>query len=386
MERAGFRTAATIADGWRAERGERLKRTALDRADFAALAEGGYLGLAVPTDQGGAWTSPAGSTRGIAGALRTLAAGDASPALVAAMHPAVLSFWLANPVDGADEWEAQRRAVFATAADGAQWGTVTSEPGSGGDVARTSTVARPADEGAVDVEIPGRRYHLSGDKHFGSGTGVCSYMITTAVPDGEDEASAFFLDTRALTTDDHLDGFTVVGEWDGIGMAATQSHAVRLDGCPAIRLEYPGPFAELLFGAAPVNLAVFTGVVLGIVDEAMADASARLAPRSADLRAYEQVEWSRASAEHWLMEQAFEGMLRAIEDGDRTEALRAAQRGKVSAAELAESVLGRVARTVGGGTFSRRSPFAAWYEDVRALGFLRPPWGLAFDGIYATSF
>ena len=86
------------------------------------------------------------------------------------------------------------------------------------------------------------------------------------------------------------------------------------------------------------------------------------------------------------MEQAFEGMLRAIEAGDRTEALRAAQRGKVSAAELAESVLGRVARTVGGGTFSRRSPFAAWYEDVRALGFLRPPWGLAFDGIYATSF
>ena len=187
----------------------------------------------------------------------------------------------------------------------------------------------PADDGAVDVEVPGRRYRLSGDKHFGSGTGVCSYMITTAVPDGEDEASAFFLDTRALTTDDHLDGFTVVGEWDGIGMAATQSHAVRLDGCPAIRLEYPGPFAELLFGAAPVNLAVFTGVVLGIVDEAMADASARLAPRSADLRAYEQVEWSRASAEHWLMEQAFEGMLRAIEAGDRTEALarRAARQG-----------------------------------------------------------
>jgi hypothetical protein len=131
---------------------------------------------------------------------------------------------------------------------------------------------------------------------------------------------------------------------------------------------------------------VFTGVVLGIVDEAMADASARLGPRAADLRAYEQVEWSRASTEHWLMEQAFDGMLRAIETGDRAEALRAGQRGKVAGAELAESILGRIARTVGGGTFSRRSPFASWYEDVRALGFLRPPWGLAFDGIYGTSF
>ena len=143
MERAGFRTAATIADGWRAERGERLKRTALDRADFAALADGGYLDLAVPIDQGGSLDESGGvDPRHRRRRCATLAAGDASPALVAAMHPAVLSFWLANPVDGADEWEAQRRAVFATAADGAQWGTVTSEPGSGGDVARTRTVAR----------------------------------------------------------------------------------------------------------------------------------------------------------------------------------------------------------------------------------------------------
>jgi hypothetical protein len=41
---------------------------------------------------------------------------------------------------------------------------------------------------------------------------------------------------------------------------------------------------------------------------------------------------------------------------------------------------------LGGGTYSRRSPFAHWFEDVRALGFLRPPWGLAFDGLLATSF
>lgn len=32
-------------------------------------------------------------------------------------------------------------------------------------------------------------------------------------------------------------------------------------------------------------------------------------------------------------------------------------------------------------TFSRSSPFASWFEDVRALGFLRPPWGLAYDSV-----
>ena len=40
---------------------------------------------------------------------------------------------------------------------------------------------------------------------------------------------------------------------------------------------------------------------------------------------------------------------------------------------------------LGGGTFSQRSPFAHWFEDVRALGFLRPPWGLAFDTLFRTS-
>jgi len=53
---------------------------------------------------------------------------------------------------------------------------------------------------------------------------------------------------------------------------------------------------------------------------------------------------------------------------------------------LAEASLGRLARVIGGGTYSRRSPFAAWFEDVRALGFLRPPWALAYDNLFGTSF
>jgi hypothetical protein len=44
-----------------------------------------------------------------------------------------------------------------------------------------------------------------------------------------------------------------------------------------------------------------------------------------------------------------------------------------------------MAKVIGGGTFNRSSPFAFWYEDVRALGFLRPPWGLAFDQVFALS-
>jgi hypothetical protein len=52
-------------------------------------------------------------------------------------------------------------------------------------------------------------------------------------------------------------------------------------------------------------------------------------------------------------------------------------------AELAESALARIGKVIGGGVYARTSPFGFWAEDVRALGFLRPPWGLAFDRLFA---
>jgi hypothetical protein len=58
-------------------------------------------------------------------------------------------------------------------------------------------------------------------------------------------------------------------------------------------------------------------------------------------------------------------------------------RGKTAVSGLAESVLTRLSRAIGGATFSRSSPFGTWFEDVRALGFLRPPWSLAYDQLIA---
>ncbi|MFP6658947.1 MAG: hypothetical protein VB853_12260, partial [Pirellulales bacterium] len=55
--------------------------------------------------------------------------------------------------------------------------------------------------------------------------------------------------------------------------------------------------------------------------------------------------------------------------------------GKTAIAELAEVMLGRLCKVAGGSSFSRRSPFGFWFEDVRALGFLRPPWGLAYQNL-----
>jgi hypothetical protein len=83
------------------------------------------------------------------------------------------------------------------------------------------------------------------------------------------------------------------------------------------------------------------------------------------------------------MAQAYEGALRAIESG--RPAGGASLRAKLVGSQLAESCLGRLCKVLGGGTYARRSPFGHWFEDVRALGFLRPPWALAVDGLIADS-
>jgi hypothetical protein len=87
--------------------------------------------------------------------------------------------------------------------------------------------------------------------------------------------------------------------------------------------------------------------------------------------------------EAWLIQQPYEGMLQSIEREE--DALRSGQPGKTAIAGLAAAALGRLCRVLGGGSYARYSPFGFWFEDVRALGFLRPPWALAYDGIVAGS-
>ena len=140
--------AHEIASQWRADRPHRQSRRHLDRADFDALRETGILQLVAPTDMGGQWESMETSARSVCEVYRVLAAGDPSVALVSSMH-GVIGFWLLNPDPAQHAWEEQRRAVFASALAGEQWGTITSEPGSGGDMARTRSTASPLDVDAV---------------------------------------------------------------------------------------------------------------------------------------------------------------------------------------------------------------------------------------------
>ena len=360
------------------DRRERQSRRELVQADFDQLADAGFLLTGVPAEMGGIWEDTQRSVRPICALLRILAHGDSSVALVSSMHPAVLGFWLATPHVASsyqDAWATQRTHVAETARAGAQWGTIISEPGTGGDVAKTKTIARPASGDSA--------YTVTGQKHFGSGLGVTAYMITSARVEGADEPDLFYLDMRDVPWDGS-EGATLTFPWDGHGMTATQSHGMEFEDFPATRCAWPEHLEELATAANPFIACLFSAVILGIVEVALDTARQRLSQREPDsFHAYEQVEWSRAEKEGWLAEQAFEGMLRAVENDQ--DAPHVTVQGETAIAELAESVTQRICRVLGGGTFSRHTPYGFWFEDVRALGFLRPPWALAYDSLFTRS-
>jgi alkylation response protein AidB-like acyl-CoA dehydrogenase len=363
-----------IADDFAHERRARQMRRALVAEDFERLRDAGYLLLGVPEQEGGFWRSGSETTRFICEALRTLARGDSSVALVSAMHPAVLSYWLAAPdaAHASTEFQIQFANIIAGVKGGDWWGTITSEPGSGGDVAKTRAAATPTSEP--------HRYLLTGDKHFGSGSGMLRYMVTTAIAHDSDKPDWFYIDLQNVPFDGSR-GVKLIAEWDGQGMTATQSHSLCFKDFPATRIAWPNHLTDISARSGPLIGCMFAAVIVGIVDAAMAFAREKLKPNQ--LRAYEQIEWERAQLEAWLVEQAFGGMLRAVET--LSDARRDVLQGKTAIAELAEQILTRLSRVLGGGTFHRGSPIGNWAQDVKALGFLRPPWGLAWETLIAQS-
>jgi alkylation response protein AidB-like acyl-CoA dehydrogenase len=164
-------------------------------------------------------------------------------------------------------------------------------------------------------------------------------------------------------------------------MIATQSHGLTFAAFPATRFAYPGNWKALSDAAAPLIGCVFTAVIVGIVETAMEYARERLAGK--DFAAYERIEWTRAQIEAFTVAATYEHMLRAVETS--ASPLHEVLLGKAAVAQLAESLTGRLCRIMGGGSYARYSPFGFWFEDVRALGWLRPPWPLMFDAIFTTA-
>jgi alkylation response protein AidB-like acyl-CoA dehydrogenase len=362
------------------ERSDRQRRRELIKADFDLLTDAGFPLIAVPVEHGGIYEGMTRSFRPLCEMLRVLAHGDPSVALVSSMHPAVITSggWLdvaEAPPPYTKAWDEQRRWVFQTACEGHWWGTIISEPGSGGDTSKTRATAQ--------LRQSDGKYLLTGQKHFGSGSGITSFMITRAIPEGESNPDLFFMDMRGVPWDGSA-GVKLIAAWDGHGMTATQSHAMSFQGMPATRAAWPGSEREKTRDSAGRAAGqLFTSVIVGIVETAIQTARQQLQRKYGSMRAFEQVEWARIEMEGWLIQQAYEGVLRDIEESRNVP--RSSLLCKEAVAGLAESVLLRISKVVGGSAYSQHAPYGFWLEDVRALGFLRPPWGFAFDQIFQGS-
>lgn len=362
---------------WASQRGDRQRRTEADPADYEQLRKLGIPLMAVPVEFGGTWEDISQSARPLCTMLRALAQGDPSITLSSAMHHGVLASWRIPTVPEPynDGWQKQRKEVFQTVVDGAWWGTIVSEPGSGGDTGLTRAYCVPEAPGSL-------KYRMSGQKHFGSGSGLTSFMTTRAVPEGETAPDLFFLEVRNQPWDGST-GMRLSAEWRGHGMMSTNSHAFEFKDFPAARVAWPGHQAELMAANSGLGGMSFTSVITGVVDAAMDYTRQRLKEtrsRGSALRAFQQVEWTMAEQEAFLIDRAWEGTLQSLDQGivNRRTILMT----KECVARLSESVLTRLCRLSGGAAYTWYSPLGAWFEDVRALGYLRPPWALAFDNLF----
>lgn len=360
---------------WKGE-GARLTATRLDPDDFRALHEAGFTGFGAHAAFGGFWQSTAASVDPLCDALRVIARADPSVALVSSMHPLVLAYWNAlGPAAYPDPaWREQCEFVSQSAFAGHWWGTLTSEPGSGGDVEQTR---------ATTEHLTGLEYAVTGDKHFGSGSGVTSYMITTARVTGFEAAVTLYMDVRSRPWEAGDPRISLTKAWDGYGMMATQSHAFALNGYPATRMAVPDAVAQSRQAVMALGGCAFAAVVMGVLDAAMDWCNARFTPRRDRLGAYERSAWVDVQRQAWLAQQAFDGMRRAVRTGGET-AARDALMGKFAIADLAENLLNLAARAASGSAFSRSAPLLQWAQDVRALGYLRPPWALMVEQLFAT--
>lgn len=366
------RNVDSLVRAWAPSRPERMARKALDPTDFAALAEAGLTLTGVPADRGGLWQGPSLSAPPVAMMLRKLATVDPSLALVASMHPTVLLMWLTEANEAVPPgWKKHRDDVLGLAGAGHWFGTIASEPGIGGDLLATKATAKPGADGS---------WRMSGDKFMGSGSGMVSFMLTVAVPEGEQRPDVFLLDMRDLNWDGSQ-GLKLVRPWDGMGMAATQSHAFQFDDVPVTRHGLLGGALDLLPQIGPVIGFMFSAVFVGILDAAAAEAKQILGRRAKGLTSFEQSTWIKAQNQVWLAQQAFEAMARSMETpGAGTDVLH----GKLAIADLAETALNGLSHAVGGASLSQSSPFGQWMQDVRALGYLRPPRALSYARIFGA--
>jgi alkylation response protein AidB-like acyl-CoA dehydrogenase len=338
-----------------------------------ALKAAGYFAAPVPVDLGGLGVS---SVHDLVVASSRLARGDASVAIGVNMHlVAVLNMERRRQVAAAAGAERRARGFAASleqiARDGVVLAAAISEPGQ--DLVRPATTATRTGSG---WRIDGRKIFCTM-----SPAATVLYVAVTYEDDEGTERYAYAM----VPTD--APGVVVNDDWDALGMRASGSNSVSLDGVqlPAsavrggFRAGDPLPYIErnlvagLFHAAASLGIAESADEVArrGIAGRVNGHARPRMqvADNAVDLAAARGV-LSRAAAlidEHRAAHPSSDG------SGAQLGALFAeAQAAKAFVNEAAARIVDRALALSGGAGYVNGNPLARAYRDVKAGAFMHP--------------
>jgi len=340
---------------------------------IAALKAAGYFAAPVPVELGGLGVS---SAHDLVVASSRLARGDASVAIGVNMHlVAVLNMERRRQVALAAGAERRARGFASSleqiAHDGVVLAAAISERGQ--DLTRPGTRATRTESG----------WRIDGRKMFCTMSPAATdlYVAVTYNDDEDTERYAYAM----VPTD--APGVVVNDDWDALGMRASGSNSVSLDGVELPESGVRGGFragdavpymernlvAGLFHAAASLGIAESADQIArrGIAGRINGDARPRMqvANNAVDLAAARGV-LSRAAAlidDHRAANPASDG------NAEQLGALFAeAQAAKAFVNEAAARIVDRALALSGGAGYVNGSPLARAYRDVKAGSFMHP--------------
>jgi alkylation response protein AidB-like acyl-CoA dehydrogenase len=338
-----------------------------------ALKAAGYFAAPVPVELGGLGVS---SAHDLIVASSRLARGDASVAIGVNMHlVAVLNMERRRQVAVAAGAERRARAFASSLEQIARDDVVLAAAGSerGQDLTRPGTLATRTESG----------WRIDGHKIFCTMSPAATdlYVAVTYADDDGIERYAYAM----VPTD--TPGVVVHDDWDALGMRASGSNSITLEGVElpesgvrgGFRAGDPLPYMErnlvagLFHAAASLGIAESADAIArqGVAGRINGDARPRIqvAENTIDLAACRGV-ISRAAAlidEHRAANPASDGT------AEQLGALFAeAQAAKAFVNEAAARVVDRALALSGGAGYLNASPLARAYRDVKAGTFMHP--------------
>ncbi|MDT7708888.1 MAG: hypothetical protein QOG20_4495 [Pseudonocardiales bacterium] len=308
---------------------------------------------------------------------RELAKGDPGIALAYNMHQAMVGIFRNTPALAEDVRESIMRRV-------AEDRVILCGPFS---------EARAGLSGLADtiaVPDPAGGWRITGKKNWSTlveGSDLIALNATVTDADGTvpEDFREHAQRERCFVIPKESDGLTVDHTWDTMGMRATGSHTIVMEGVHALPETDAGNFRQGLVGEAEWAAMLFGGVYLGLADKAYFAArdillekhlGATLSAQDTDVKqvGYVQYLLGKMRAEIDIAERVLEATGQIAIDGRYEEwpvGVRKAKWDlvKVVATEAGMKVTDEAFRLVGGSSFRRGHIIERLYRDARA-GYL----------------